>query len=312
MNRRGWGLVVVSLAACLIAPWVGPAMPEEHAAFILTNLRIPRVLLAAILGGTLGLVGAAFQSIFENPLATPSTVGTTAGASLGALLILVAFPAWSQGLPGVMIGAFLGASLVSFGVVMLAAIRGMRIEDLLLAGIAITIGAGALGLGLQMSADAATNQAAIAWSLGSVSTVGYAKPLALLPVATLGVAVVWSQRRALEVLTSGSERAASQGVDLARTRMWVLGMGSLAVGACVAACGPIAFVGLIVPHMVRLQVGGNPHRLLPLSLVVGAGFLPAADAIARGLLPAQDLPVGVVTAALGAPVLLALLWHRQR
>ena len=312
MNRRALTLVCLSLAACLLAPWVGAPLPEENASFILTELRIPRVLLAAILGGTLGLVGAAFQSIFENPLATPSTVGTTAGASLGALLILVLWPGWSGGLPGVVVGAFVGAASVSFGVVLLATVRGMRIEDLLLAGIAVTIGAGAIGLGLQMSADAATNQAAIAWSLGSVSTVGYSKPLMLLPFAAAGVVVVGSQRRALEALTAGSDRAASQGVDLNRVRVWVLGMGSLAVGACVAACGPIAFVGLIVPHIARRVIGGNPHRLLPLSLVVGAGFLPAADALARVLLPARELPVGVVTAALGAPVLLALLWKRAR
>lgn len=312
MNRPAFVLVGLSLTACLTAPWIGAPLPDENATFILTQLRIPRVLLAAILGGTLGLVGAAFQSIFENPLATPSTVGTTAGASLGALLILVVWPGWVGSLPGVVVGAFIGAAVVSFGVVLLATIRGMRIEDLLLAGIAITIGAGALGLGLQMSADAATNQAAIAWSLGSVSTVGYEKPLLLLPFAVAGVAVVGSQRRALEALSAGSQRAASQGVDLTRTRVWVLGMGSLAVGGCVAACGPIAFVGLIVPHIARLVVGGNPHRLLPFSLVVGAGFLPAADALARVLFPARELPVGVVTAALGAPVLLALLWKRPR
>lgn len=301
-------IVLATLLALLLAPWLGPD-PGPHATFVLAELRLPRVALGAITGAVLAAVGAAYQAVLHNPLATPSTVGTTAGASLGALAVLVLLP----GAPplAVTVCALLGALLVTAGVVGLARTRGLRTDDLLLAGVAVGLAAGAATTGLQVQADAAATLAAVRWSLGSLATIGWSAPLSVLPVLGLTLLALLPHLRALQAMTAGADRAASQGVDVARTRVVVLGAGSVAVGAVVAVTGPIGFVGLIVPHLVRLVAGGAPRVLLPLSAVAGAGFLPLADGLARVLVPGRDLPVGVVTAALGAPTLVALLLRRR-
>jgi len=303
-------LMGLSLLACLVAPWIGPPLEGDAQAFVMAQLRFPRAALAALIGATLGLTGAAFQVVLENPLATPSTIGTTAGAGLGALLVLVLSP--SVGAAPLALGAFVGAMAVSVAIASLATLPGLRTEDLLLAGIAITLGAGAATTGLQLQADAAATVASVRWALGSVATVGYDKVLNALPLTLLGGAAVLTQLRALQTMTAGAQRAQTQGVTVERTRFLVLGGGSLAVASCVAAAGPISFVGLVVPHIVRRVVPGGPRTLLPLSAFVGAGFLPLADGLSRTLLPGRDVPVGVLTACLGAPTLLYLLLRRRR
>lgn len=313
MTGRVLWLVGFTLAALVASPWLGPPLEADTASFVLVQLRLPRAALAALVGLALGLVGAVFQTLFENPLATPSTLGTTAGASVGALAVLVLWPAsWSLGLPAVGVGAFVGAAVVTAAVGALAATRRVSMADLLLIGIAVSLAAGALNLGLQVRADAATTYRAVRWSLGSVATVGWWVPLGLAPIVLLGSAGMLAFTRSFEAVAASAGGAWAQGVDLRRLRVIALGLGSLVVGACVAAVGPLAFVGLLVPHAVRLVIGGAPRRLLPLSAVVGAGFLPLADGLSRVLLPGQDLPVGVLTAALGAPALVALLLLRTR
>jgi ABC-type Fe3+-siderophore transport system permease subunit len=310
MNRRALGWVVVAVLAIAISPWLGPPLSASHGDFVFWSLRVPRVLLGALVGASLGMTGAAFQAVLENPLATPSTIGTTAGASLGALSVLV-----FGGVAGAMwvgVGAFIGAATVSLMMALLASRTRLRMEDLLLAGIAISLGAGAATTGLQLQADAAVTLAAVRWSLGSLATVGMGRVWTLLPFVLLGGVGVLANLRALQALVAGHDRAASQGVEVVRVRTTVLAAGSLAVGGCVAACGPIAFVGLVVPHLVRLVSGGGPRWVVPLSGVVGAGFLPLADGLARVVMPGTELPVGVVTAMLGAPTLVALLWRRRR
>lgn len=312
MSRRVLVILVLSLVAVAISPWLGPSMSGPSADFVLFSLRLPRVALGVVVGASLALTGAAFQIVLENPLATPSTVGTTAGASLGALAVLVLWPAAAVGAPTVAAGAFTGAVIVSLGIAALATLPRMRTEDLLLAGIAITLAAGAATTGLQLQADASATLASVRWSLGSLSTVGWTRLWQVLPLAALGAVGVLVHTRSLQALVAGVERAATQGVHVSRVRTVVLGAGSLAVAAAVATTGPIAFVGLVVPHLVRLAVGGGPRRLLPLSMAAGAGFLPLADGLARMILPGRDLPVGVLTAALGAPALLFLLLRRPR
>ena len=311
MTRGIATVVLLSLLAVCLAPWLGPPLSGEAARFVMLELRLPRVVLGVLVGAALGLTGAAFQVVLENPLATPSTVGTTAGASLGALAVLVLWPAAAVGAPGVALGAFIGAFGVSLGLATLATLRHLRTEELLLAGIAITLAAGAATTGLQVQADASATLASVRWALGSLATVGHGKALRLLPLLLLGGVGVLSQLRGLQAMTAGAERAASQGVDVVRTRTLVLGAGSLMVAGSVASVGPIAFVGLVVPHLVRLAVGGGPRWNLPLSAVAGAGFLPLADGLARVLVPGRDLPVGVLTAMLGAPALLVLLLRRR-
>jgi iron complex transport system permease protein len=312
MSGRAILLCVACAAVVVLAPLAG-AMDPAHRDFVLWQLRVPRALMAACVGATLGVVGAAFQTVLQNSLATPSTVGTTAGATLGALAFMSpGLPLPDLGLPGVALAAFAGALLVTLFLTALAGSRRLSVNDVLLGGIAITLAASALSTMLRALADMSALFSAVQWSLGHLPQVGFRGAVLLLPFVAPAVAVLLTQRRGLEALVGGDERAHSQGVDVRRVRSLVLGTGALAVAACVAWCGPIAFVGLIVPHLVRLAIGPNPRVVLPFSLVAGAGFLVASDTAARLLLPGRELPVGVLTAAMGAPALLWLLVRRRR
>lgn len=316
MTLRAALVLLASLAAIAAAPWAGGL--GDAASFVLWELRVPRVLVAALAGGTLALVGVCYQTVFANPLASPDTVGTSAGATLGALCA-VTFGGWAgwqgvgdaSGLPVVTLAAFAGALLISLAISGIAARRGASVNDVLLAGIAMTLAAGALSTGLQFTADETAMVAAARWSLGHLPQVGYRGVLALLPFALpVWVLLVW-QARALDALLGGEARAWSQGVDTHRVRALVLGGGALAVAACVAWCGPIAFVGLIVPHLLRLGVGASRRVLLPLAVPAGAGFLAACDMAARLVVPGREVPVGVITAGLGAPLLVWLIARRR-
>jgi iron complex transport system permease protein len=305
-------LSMACIALVFVSPFLGSLGPEEAQDFIFWQLRIPRTIVGALVGLNLGLTGAAFQCLFGNPLATPSTTGTTAGAALGALFALVLLPpALSFGGYALIICAFLGALMVAGPVAVFAARQQARLEDVLLAGIALTLAAGALTTGLQFQADLAATHRAVQWSLGSLSQVGYEGIKPLLPVTILCSAALLRQTKGLESLIAGEERAFSQGVDITKLRIWVLGAGSLGVATCVAMCGPIAFVGLVVPHIVRLGLGSARRRLLPMSAISGAAFLVVSDTIARNILPVQELPVGVITAAIGAPLLIWLILRRR-
>ena len=313
MKHRVIILCVLSLGAIAAAPFIGAGLDGETGRYILHSLRIPRVLMAVIVGGTMSLVGACYQTIFANPLAAPSTVGTTAGATLGALVAVVAAPALGfAGLPVIATFAFAGALLVSLMIAAIASSGRARVNDILLAGIAISLAAGALSAGLQFSADQLQLYAAIQWSLGHLPQVGYRGVVMILPFAAVTWLVLLSRTRALQALLGGEDRAYSQGVNVSGLRALVLGVGALGVGACVAWCGPIAFVGLIVPHIVRLSVGVSRRVMLPMSVIAGAGFLVVCDTVARLVIPGRELPVGVVTAAVGAPLIVWLVVRQSR
>ena len=308
MNVR---LVMYSLLCVLIvvvSPFLGPALTEETGSFILWQLRVPRTLLGVLVGATLGITGAVYQTLFANPLATPSTVGTTAGASLGVLAVLVLFPsAQINGLPVVAVAAFLGALIVTLLIAGIAASGRARVNDVLLVGIGITLASSAVYTGLQFQADMEATFQAVRWSLGSLAKVGYRDVLLMLPFAAITVVALLGQVRAFDALSGGEERAYSQGVPVVRVRTIGLGVGALGVGASVAVCGPIAFVGLLVPHLVRLTLGAQRRILIPMSACMGAGFLVLCDGLARLIMPARNLPVGVLTAALGAAALILLV-----
>jgi iron complex transport system permease protein len=311
---RGRLLIVIALsvAAIAISPFLGASLDPETGSFVLWQLRIPRTILGVLVGSTLGLTGAVYQTIFSNPLATPSTVGTTAGASLGVLFVLVLFPTASlQGLPIIAVAAFIGALLVTLLIAAIAASGRARVNDLLLVGIGITLASSAAYTGLQFQADMESTFQAVRWSLGSLAKVGYRDVVLMLPFALVTHLVLLSQIRALEALTGGEARAFSQGVPVVKVRTRCLGIGALGVGASVALCGPIAFVGLLVPHLVRLSIGSQRRILLPMSAITGAAFLALCDGIARWILPERNLPVGVLTAALGAVVLILLVVRRK-
>ena len=304
-------LVAVAILLIVLTPLFGGGLDSEHASLIFWQLRVPRMLMGVLVGGTLSVVGAAYQLVFGNPLATPSTVGTTAGAVLGALVALViGIPPLLAGVPVLALAAFAGALATSLIVSSLAASGRAHLHDVLLAGIAVTLAAGAISAGLQYTADMGARFAAIQWSLGHLPQVGYRGVAVILPFVAVTWVVLLASIRGLRALTGGEALAHAQGVNVARLRVLVLGGGALGVAATVAWCGPIAFVGLVVPHLVRLLLGHSPRILLPASIVFGATFLVLCDLMARIVLPGREVPVGVITAALGAPSLLALLIHR--
>jgi ABC-type Fe3+-siderophore transport system permease subunit len=305
--------VLLSLLALVIAPLLGPALPADAGDFILWQLRVPRVLMGLLVGGTLSIVGASYQAIFTNPLAAPSTVGTTAGATLGALLAIVLgarTAVW--GLPLVASAAFAGGLSVSLAVAAFASQNRVRVNDVVLAGIACSLAASAVSTGVQYAADSDTLVAAVRWSLGHLPQVGYHGVLFLLPFALLTLLVLLRLTRALQAMSAGEERAYSQGVNPAAVRTFTIFVGAVGVAACVAWCGPIAFIELIVPHLVRRSLGTAQRIVLPMSFLVGGAFLAVCDALTRVISPARELPAGVLTAAIGAPMLVYLVARRTR
>jgi iron complex transport system permease protein len=251
--------------------------------------------------------------VFSNALATPSTVGTTAGATLGALLALALDVGGGAFGVSLLTGAsFAGALVTTLLVSGLAASGRLTKNDVLLAGIAVTLAASALASGVQFASDARALVAAAQWSLGQLPQVGYRGVTLIAPFSAITLLGLLALGRPLQNLALGEELAQTQGVNVGRLRFWVLLLASLGVAACVAWCGPIAFVGLIVPHVVRLLIGPSLRALLPLSFIGGAAFLVVCDALARVALPGRELPVGVITAALGAPALVFLVSRARR
>ncbi len=291
------------------SPWIGLTDHPDAAPFIVWQLRVPRLLMALLVGLVLGTTGAVFQALFRNPLATPSTTGTTAGATLGALAVLVLAPGLAHPL-ALAGGAFSGAIVLSLGVTALAMAHGRSIHDILLAGVALTLGAGALTMGLQATADMSATFRAVQWSLGSLSTVGYRDVLWF----TLPALLVWllmiRRSRALDALLLGEAQAHGVGVDPVKLRTELLWVGSLGVACAVAITGPIAFVGLVVPHLVRRLAPGRRKGFIAWSGLSAGAFLALADLLARHVLPGRELPVGVMTAAIGAPFLVALVLRK--
>ncbi len=307
--RRPWILLFV-VGFLVASPFIGPSLDGTRGDFVFWSLRLPRVLLGFLVGGTLSLVGAAFQTLFNNPLAAPSTIGTSAGATLGAVVALI----WAGsdtvvGLPLVSLSAFAGACLVTLLVAALASSGRAQVHQILLAGIAISLAASAISSGLRYTTDLNTLAQSVLWSLGHLATINYGTVGVVLPFVVLVVVVFFTQIRAFEALSVDADRARSQGVDVRFVRALTLGVGSLGVGASVAACGPIAFVGLIVPHIVRLAFGASQRILIPLSFVIGGAFLVLCDVVARTAFSGREFPVGIVTAGLGAP---AMIWLISR
>jgi iron complex transport system permease protein len=296
-------LVVLSIV-------IGPSLAGPEGSFVLWQLRVPRALAGLLVGSTLGLTGAAFQALFRNPLATPTTVGSEAGAALGALAALAFGLRGGLQLSAATLLAFAGALGASLVVAATASSGRARTSDILLAGIAVTLAAGAVSQAVTALADAPALFAAAQWSLGQLPQVGYERLLLLLPFVAVSAGVLLARRRSLAALSLSEDWAETQGVPVRRVRLEVLVAGSLGVAACVALCGPIAFVGLVVPHLVRRIAATTVRELLPLSWLAGAGFLVACDALARLLVPGRELPVGVVTAAIGAPTLFLLVLRR--
>ncbi|PAA13331.1 ABC transporter permease [Pseudomonas fragi] len=285
----------------------------EQAELILGQIRLPRTLLGLAVGGVLALSGVAMQGLFRNPLADPGLVGVSSGAALGAAIAIVGGAAFG-GLPEVMgpyllsLCAFIGGLGVTALVYRLGRRNGQtNVAVMLLAGIALTALAGsAVGLFTYL-ADDATLRTLTFWNLGSLNGASYARLWPLL-IVTVGVAL-WLPRRAnaLNALLLGESEANHLGIDVEGLKRELVFCTALGVGAAVAAAGMIGFIGLVVPHLVRLLAGPDHRVLLPASVLAGATLLLFADLIARLALAPAELPIGIVTAFLGAPFFLYLL-----
>ncbi|HSC89534.1 MAG TPA: iron ABC transporter permease [Polyangiaceae bacterium] len=312
MKRAPWLLALVIAGVGALS--LGLGLPKEPTLrhFVLVELRVPRTLLGWLVGATLSLVGATFQTAFQNPLASESTVGTTAGAALGALLALVLGTSSQLLLPTVTVCAFVGALLATALVSSVAAHSRARLEEILLAGIAVTLAAGSISQALHALADTPALVSSAQWSLGQLPQIGFDNLLWALGPCSLAAGVILFRSRELATLALGDDWARSVGVETRRLRLEVLLASSLGVGASVALCGPIAFVGLLVPHLVRRAVGPPARTALLWSFLAGGTYLVACDVLARVLVPGRELPVGVLTAALGAPALFFLVLRPQR
>jgi iron complex transport system permease protein len=275
---------------------------------ILWSWRFPRVVLGMMVGGTLAISGASYQGVFRNPLADPYLLGIAAGAALGATLAIV------SGLPAALLvpSAFVGGVGAVAATFMLGRTMGDRsATTLILAGVAMASFLTALTTFVQQR-NSETLREVFAWILGRLSTSGWAEVGLLAPYAAVSILVMLSYRRTLDMLAVGDTEAASLGVDVNRVRTVVVLAATAGTAAAVAVSGLIAFVGIIVPHAVRLFVGTSYRVVLPLSLLSGAGFLVAADIAARGVMAPAELPIGVVTSFLGAPFFVLVLRTSRR
>ncbi len=316
-------LLFASLVALAVAPWLGSTPlgvsawsswwaratgqpPADPTAAAILSLRLPRVALGWVAGGGLAMAGAALQGLFRNPLATPYTTGVAAAAALGtAATLLLGLPIPPAG------GLLLALGESALLAVAAARTGGRSTNPLLLAGVTLNLLAGAVILFFRALAPEPMALAHLdRWLMGGLEVVGFGEWLGLLPLWGVGVALLLLLAPALDQLALGPEVAASRGVAVAGSTTGVLAAAAAITAAVVAVAGPIAFVGLVVPHAVRPLVGGSHRRLLVASLLAGGGFLVLCDAgvrlLARGRL-GGELPVGAVTALIGAPLFLLLL-----
>ncbi|MGY1634271.1 FecCD family ABC transporter permease [Geodermatophilus sp. SYSU D01186] len=309
------GAVVATLADRALAPLgvdVGGGL-EGTGAAVLLQLRLPRVVLAALVGAGLAVAGAAYQGVFRNPLADPYLLGAAAGAGLGATLVIAYAPGTSLGPVGVVpLAAFAGALLgVGAALALGTAAGGSHGPTLLLAGVAVaSFLAAAQTLVQQQNTD--DLREVYGWLLGQLGRAQWSDVVLVLPYLGLACLVLLLCGRALDVLAVGDDEARSLGVHPGRMRLLVIVAASLATASAVAVSGLIGFVGLVVPHIARRLVGGSNARVLPAALLTGGAFLVVADLVARVVLAPAELPIGVVTAFVGAPFFAALLWLGAR
>jgi iron complex transport system permease protein len=272
---------------------------------ILFELRLPRVVLALLVGAVLSVTGGAYQGVFRNPLADPYLLGVAAGAGLGATLAIV-----TAGSGSLLVGvaAFLGAVAAVVAAYGLGAAAGGRRtgSTLILAGVAVAAFLTAAQTFVQQRNTDAIREV-YSWILGRLGTAGWQEVLLLLPYAGVGITVVLLHRRLLDALAVGEEEARTLGVRPERVRIIVVLAATLATAGAVAVSGLIGFVGIIVPHAVRLLVGGSYRVILPLSVLGGGAFMVVADLVARSVLSPAEVPIGVVTAFIGGPFFLLVL-----
>ncbi|MCF7699199.1 FecCD family ABC transporter permease [Loktanella sp. M215] len=313
-------VAVLFVAALLIGPaHIGP-VPSLRAlilggdgpmTLVMREIRLPRALLGLMIGGALGLAGAAMQGYLRNPLADPGLIGVSGSAALGAVLaIQTGFAAtWALGLP---LAALAGAVVGVCAVLLLAGPRGSSLS-LILAGIAISALAGALtALVLNLSPNPFAANEIVFWMMGSLADRSMTHVWVALPLIVVGAIALATLSRGLDALTLGEDAAEAMGIGLRRMRLTLIFGTAAVVGASTAVAGAIGFVGLVVPHLLRPFVGARPGRLLFASALGGSAMVLAADIAVRAILPDRDLKLGVVTALIGAPLFLHLIYRTRR
>ncbi len=320
MTILGFAVAALFMASLLIGPaalGLGESLSAlftgkgEAVVLVMRDIRLPRALLGLMVGAVLGLSGAAMQGYLRNPLAEPGLIGVSSSAALGAVLSLQTGLAagFALALP---LSALAGAGVSVVLILALAGPRGGALA-LILAGIAISALAGALtSLALNLSPNPFAALEIIYWMMGSLSDRSLDHVWLAAPFMVIGAGLLLSQGRALDALTLGEDAAASIGVHLNRLRLALILGTAMAVGASVAVAGAVGFVGLVVPHILRPLVGAQPSRLLPASMLGGAAMLLAADIAVRVIAPERDLKLGVLTALVGAPFFLHLIWRMRR
>lgn len=275
---------------------------------VMQEIRLPRALLGLMAGASLGLSGAAMQGYLRNPLAEPGLIGVSASAALGAVLALQTglAGAFALALP---LAALAGAAVAVLLILLLAGPRGGALA-LILAGVAISaLAAAATSLVLNLSPNPFAAMEIVYWMMGSLADRSMDHVWLAAPFMVLGLVMLLSVGKGLDALTLGEDAAASLGVNLTRLRLTLILGTALAVGASVSVAGSIGFVGLVVPHLLRPLVGARPSRLLPAAGLGGAAMVLAADIAVRLVAPDQDLKLGVLTALIGAPFFLHLIWR---
>jgi ABC-type Fe3+-siderophore transport system permease subunit len=321
-------VVMVLLAVAVGAVWIppsttlkvlawklgltGPPVGVDHATeVILVQLRLPRVALAVLVGSALGVSGMLFQGLFRNPLADPAVIGVSSGAALGAIAVIVLGGASLAGGLVVSLAAFAGAIAVTILVYGIARVGPtVQVTTLLLAGIAVAATISAV-MSLVMSFSGEQIRSIYFWLLGGLGSRGWSAVAVVIPLIVAGALGSMLLARDLNLVSLGEERAAQLGVEVASFKRWSIAAGALLAAAAVSVAGVIGFVGLMTPHLLRLLVGSDHRRLLPAVLLGGPLFVVTADLVARTALAPEELPLGAVTALVGAPFFLWLL-RRER
>ncbi len=330
LGRRMWRTLPWFAALALLAiaggPLVGstrislmraldPAIPfaDNVDAQIFFVARLPRTLAGALVGSMLACAGVVFQGLLRNPLATPFTLGVSAGAALGAMLAITF--GWSfawLGVPAAPAASFIGSLLAVAVVYALARARhrGISTNVLLLAGVTMNAFFSALILFVQYFADFGQTYRILRWLMGDLDVSSYQPLLTALPLVVFSAVVFAWLARPLNLLSLGPESAGTHGLDVTRAQRAAFISASLATGAAVSVGGPVGFVGIIIPHLVRLMVGSDHRLVLPASALFGAAFLVGCDVVARTAMAPVELPVGVITALIGGPFFLWLLLRK--
>ncbi len=333
-HARAWGVLALLAAALVTAMLAAIALgavrvpvadifaamgrlvsgtPGPASDVVVVDIRMPRVLLAALVGACLASAGVLYQALFRNPLADPYILGVSSGAGLGAIIVMVATTSMtSLRFGGVPAGAFVGATLTIVLVVRLASWKG-RIDptSLLLAGVAVSYILAAM-TSLIMVFSRESMSSVVFWMMGGLTSASWEYVAVIAPMFAVGMIVPLSSTRSLNLMLLGDERAGHLGLDVERFKLVVLAAGSFLVAAAVSVSGLIGFIGLMTPHMVRIVLGPDHRLLVPASVLAGATLMVLADLLARIVLAPVEIPVGIITALFGGPFFVWLLVKEER